>query len=105
MLAVCAFGAVGVAPMAPDADDLPIRSITQELSLPLLADQIAALETNPQNYISEERVRSGDTLATLLARLGVDDNDAANFIKSDPLARNVMQLKAGKRVQVQTSAD
>ena len=54
LLAVCAFGAAGVAPMAPDADDLPIKSITQELQLPHLADQIAALETLQQNYISEE---------------------------------------------------
>lgn len=91
--------------MAPDADDLPIKSITQELQLPHLADQIAALETLQQNYISEERVRSGDTLATLLGRLGVDDADATNFIKSDAIARNVMQLKAGKRVQVQTTED
>lgn len=91
--------------MAPDADNLPIKSISQELALPQLADQIAALETRQQNYISEERVRSGDTLATLLERLGVDDSDAAAFIKSDPIARSVMQLKAGKRVQVQTSED
>lgn len=91
--------------MAPDADNLPIKSISQELALPQLADQIAALETRQQNYISEERVRSGDTLATLLERLGVDDNEAAAFIKSDPIARSVMQLKAGKRVQVQTSED
>lgn len=91
--------------MAPDADDLPIKSITQELQLPHLADQIAALDALQQNYISEERVRSGDTLATLLNRLGVDDADAANFIKSDAIARNVMQLKAGKRVQVQTTED
>lgn len=91
--------------MAPDADNLPIKSISQELALPQLADQIAALENRPQNYISEERVRSGDTLATLLERLGVDDNEAATFIKSDPIARSVMQLKAGKRVQVQTSED
>lgn len=105
LLAVCAFGAAGVAPMAPDADNLPIKSITQELALPQLADQIAALENSQQDYISEERVRSGDTLATLLDRLGVDDNEAASFIKSDPIARNVMQLKAGKRVQAQTSED
>ncbi|MFJ7568169.1 peptidoglycan DD-metalloendopeptidase family protein [Herminiimonas sp. NPDC097707] len=105
VLAVCAFGAAGVAPMAPDADDLPIKSITQELALPHLAEQIAALEAKPQNYISEERVRSGDTLATLLDRLGVDDNEAAAFIKSDPIARSVMQLKAGKRVQAQTDAN
>ncbi|WP_353155103.1 peptidoglycan DD-metalloendopeptidase family protein [Herminiimonas fonticola] len=105
VLAVCAFGAAGVAPMAPDADNLPIKSITQELALPHLAEQIAALEAKPQNYISEERVRPGDTLATLLDRLGVDDNEAAAFIKSDPIARNVMQLKAGKRVQAQTDAN
>ncbi|CAL60476.1 putative peptidase [Herminiimonas arsenicoxydans] len=105
VLAVCAFGAAGVAPMAPDADNLPIKSITQELALPHLAEQIAALEAKPQNYISEERVRSGDTLATLLDRLGVDDNEAAAFIKSDPIARSVMQLKAGKRVQAQTDAN
>ncbi len=91
--------------MAPDADNLPIKSISQELALPQLADQIAALETRQQNYISEERVRPGDTLATLLERLGVDDSEAAAFIKSDQIARSVMQLKAGKRVQVQTSED
>lgn len=91
--------------MAPDADDIPIQSITEELALPQLADQIAALEGSSQSYISEERVRSGDTLATLLDRLGVDDNAAADFIKSDAIARNVMQLKAGKRVQAQTDGD
>ncbi len=105
VLAVCAFGAAGVAPMAPDVDNLPIKSITQELALPHLAEQIAALEAKPQSYISEERVRSGDTLATLLDRLGVDDSEATAFIKSDPIARNVMQLKAGKRVQAQTGAN
>lgn len=91
--------------MAPDAANLPIKSITQELALPELSEQIAALENNQQNYISEERVRSGDTLATLLHRLGVNDNEAENFIKSDQIARNVMQLKAGKRVQAQTDED
>lgn len=105
LLAVCAFGAAGVAPMAPDADDIPVKSITQELKLPHLADQIAALDDLQQNYISEERVRSGDTLATLLDRLGVEDADATAFIKSDAIARNVMQLKAGKRVQAQTTEE
>ncbi len=105
LLAICAFGAAGVAPMAPDAGDLPVKSITRELQLPHLAEQIAALDATEQHYINEERVRSGDTLATLLDRLGVDDDAATAFIKSDPIARNVMQLKAGKRVQAQITAD
>ncbi|GGI21149.1 hypothetical protein GCM10008066_27620 [Oxalicibacterium faecigallinarum] len=91
--------------MAPDADDLPVRAISQELELPQLAEQIAALEEQQQKFITEERVRSGDTLGTLLQRLGIDDDAAAAFIRNDPVARNMMQLKAGKRVQAEVTAD
>jgi murein DD-endopeptidase MepM/ murein hydrolase activator NlpD len=103
LLTVCAFGAAGVAPLAPDAADLPVKSIAQELALPNLSEQIAALETRDQRFVREEKIRSGDTLATLLNRLGVDDAAAAAFIKSDQTAHEVLQLKAGKRVQVQTA--
>lgn len=105
-LAACAFGAAGVAPMAPDPSDLPVKTITQELSLPSLSEQVAALETHEQQqYVREEKVRSGDTLAVLLDRLGVHDNAAAAFIKENPTARGVLELKAGKRVQAQTADD
>jgi len=101
-LAVCAFGAAGVAPMAPDASDLPVKSIAQNLELPNLAEQIAALQKDEQQFIQEEKIRAGDTLAVLLQRLGVDDPAAVQFIKSDKTARGVMQLKTGKKVQAQT---
>lgn len=101
-LAVCAFGAAGVAPLAPDASDIPVKSIQQDLALPNLADQIAALQNDEQEFVNEERVRAGDTLAVLLQRLGVDDPAAVSFIKSDKIARSVMQLKTGKKVQAQT---
>jgi murein DD-endopeptidase MepM/ murein hydrolase activator NlpD len=104
-LAVCAFGAAGVAPMAPDAADLPVKSISEELALPSLSEQVASLSTRNLNYVSEERVRPGDTLATLLTRLGVDDTAAANFIKSDPTARMLLRLKAGKLVQAHVTDD
>lgn len=104
-LAVCAFGAAGVAPMAPDASDLPVTSITEELNVPSLSEQIAQLQSDSQSYLREERVRPGDTLATLLSRLGVNDDAATNFIKSDKLAYNVLQLKAGRRVQAETDKD
>ena len=104
-LAVCAFGAAGVAPLAPDASDLPVVSIAQNLELPNLADQIKALQTDEQQFIHEEKVRAGDTLATLLNRLGVDDASAVQFIKTDKVAKGVMQLKTGKRVQARTGAD
>lgn len=104
-LAVCAFGAAAVAPLAPDASDLPVRSVAQELALPDLTAQIRALERSPQTYVQEEKVRPGDTLATLLGRLGVDDAKAADFIKSNPVARDVLRLKPGKRIQARTDSD
>ena len=105
LLAVCAFGAAGVAPLAPDASDLPVKSVAQDIELPNLSAQISALEHDEQKFIHEEKVRGGDTLAALLTRLGVDDAAAANFIKTDKIAHGVMQLKSGKRIQAQTTED
>jgi murein DD-endopeptidase MepM/ murein hydrolase activator NlpD len=106
LLALCAFGAAGVAPMAPEVDNIQVRAITQELPLPHLSEQIAALDaSSPQNYNNEERIRPGDTLGTVLERLGVEDPQVAAFIKSDATARNVLQLKAGKHMQAQVTDD
>ncbi len=106
-LAVCAFGAAGVAPLAPDASDLPVKTIAQDIQLPDLSSQINALQQQEatQKYVHEEKIRAGDTLATLLNRLGVEDDAAENFIKKDKTARAIMQLRSGKRVQAQTDED
>jgi murein DD-endopeptidase MepM/ murein hydrolase activator NlpD len=106
-LAVCAFGAAGVAPLAPDASDLPVTTIAQDIQLPDLSSQIAALQQqeSSQTYIHEEKIRAGDTLAALMTRLGVEDDAAETFIKKDKVARGVMQLRTGKRVQAQTDED
>lgn len=103
-LTVCAFGAAGVAPLAPDAADLPVKSVQEAVAMPDLSQQITALEQQSSNehFVHEERIRAGDTLATLLTRLGVEDDAAENFIKKDKVAKGVMQLKTGKRVQAQT---
>lgn len=101
-LTACAFGAAGMAPM-PDPADLPVRSVVEDLALPTLPEQVAAMEK--QHYFREEEVRSGDTLGALLLRLGVDDAQAAAFLKSDPLARNVLRLKPGKTVHAELGAD
>jgi len=101
-MSMCAFGAIGVAPIASDPSDLPVTSIEQNLELPNLADQIAALQQNEQQFIHEERVRSGDSLGSLFTRLGVDDADAQKFVRSDKTARRLLSLKNGKRIQAET---
>ena len=104
-LALCAFGAAGVAPIAPDASDLPVRSIREDLVLPTLAEQIEKLGASEQTYITEEKIRSGDTLASLLSRLGVNDDAAANYIRKDSQARVLLQLRPGRLLQAKIDAD
>lgn len=101
-LSVCAFGAVGVAPIAPDPSDLPVTSIAQNLELPNLADQIAALQQDEQQFIHEERIRRGDSLGSLFTRLGIEDAQAQKFVRSDKLAKRLLSLQTGKRIQAET---
>lgn len=98
-------GAAAVAPLAPDASDLPVRKITEQLEIPTLAAQMQAIEERDDLFVHEENVRRGDTLGSLLQRLGVDDTAADQFIKSDKTARLVIQQKAGNTVRAKTNDD
>ena len=99
-LTVVAFGAVATAPVTA-SDDANVKSIAQDLALPNLSEQIASMQQD-QQFVHEERVRAGDSLGTMLNRLGVEDQQALAFIRSDKVARAVMQLKTGKRIQAET---
>jgi murein DD-endopeptidase MepM/ murein hydrolase activator NlpD len=101
-LALCAFGATAVAPIAPDASDMPVKSVAQDLQLPNLADQIAALQQDQQQFIHEERIRPGDSLGAVFNRLGIADQQAQAFVRSDKVARSILSLKTGKRIQAET---
>jgi murein DD-endopeptidase MepM/ murein hydrolase activator NlpD len=101
-LALCAFGATAVAPIAPDASDMPVKSVAQDLQLPNLADQIAALQQDQQQFIHEERIRPGDSLGAVFNRLGIEDQQAQAFVRSDKVARSILSLKTGKRIQAET---
>jgi murein DD-endopeptidase MepM/ murein hydrolase activator NlpD len=101
-LALCAFGATAVAPIAPDASDMPVKSVAQDLQLPNLADQIAALQQDQQQFIHEERIRPGDSLGAVFNRLGIEDQQAQAFVRSDKTARSILSLKTGKRIQAET---
>lgn len=104
-LVVCAFGAAGVSPITPESSDIHVRAIAEELKLPSLQQQVTALESQDHLYVAEDKMRAGDTLAALMTRLGINDAAAANFIKSDAIARNMLRLKPGSMVQAQTDTE
>jgi murein DD-endopeptidase MepM/ murein hydrolase activator NlpD len=97
--ALSAFAAFGLAP-GTTLEIVPTERIERDLVRPDLAP-LAANET----YWREERVRRGDTLGSVLARLGVDDVAAQTFLRTDPRARALYQLRPGKSLRVQTDAD
>ena len=102
--AMCAFGAVAVAPLSPDASNLPRQVVEIALELPNLSDQIALLEDQTQSFVREEKVRLGDTIGSLLARMGVNDPAALAFIKSNSTANALLRLKAGQILQAKVAA-
>jgi len=103
IFAVCAFGAAAVAPATlPDDADFTIKAIKEEISLPSVDEQLAKLKTDQQFYVREDKVHASDTLATLFARLYIDDTDAVAFIKSNATAKGILGLRAGYLVQAKT---
>ncbi len=104
-LAACTFGAAGFAPSEIDTSDVPVQKISATLPLPNLQQQILALEEQQQSYVNIDRIRAGDTLATLLNRLNINDNAANNFIRSDEQARALISLRPGQRVVAHTTRE
>ena len=91
---VAAFGLVpGTAP-----ETVPTREITRALSLPPLPPGTGEGE----RYWREERILRGDTIGSVLVRLGVDDPQAQVFLARDPSARALYQLRPGQPLRVET---
>ena len=95
-------GAVGAFAVA---DDVPLptgRRILEELAAPDTHAQLEALADRTDVFVTEERIRRGDTLGTLLTRLGIADADAERFLRTSPSARALQQLKPGRLIQART---
>ena len=103
-LAGFAATAFGVAPMVPDASSLPQRIVTERVAMVDLRAQIEALAEHDFELFRSDTTRTGDTADSLLGRLGVNDVAAASFLRTDPIARKLLDGRAAKRVQVRVDA-
>jgi murein DD-endopeptidase MepM/ murein hydrolase activator NlpD len=96
--------AVAVAPMVPDAANLPQRLVVENVVPEGMPGQLAALAALDLTLTRSDISRSTDTAETLLARLGVRDPAAAVFIRTDATARLLLAGRGGKMVQAHTDA-
>ncbi|AOY91765.1 peptidase [Cupriavidus sp. USMAA2-4] len=92
--------AMGVAPRSA-YDDPQAPRVLQPMRLPDLREQLDKLTDSDATYVRQERMLRGDTIATLLKRLGVDDPDAQAFIARNPTARGLFGLEPGQAVQAE----
>ncbi len=89
--------------IAPDTvtDTIPRHNVIENISLPAAPAAVPAVET----YWREARIERGDTLATLLARLQINDASAALVQQRSRDARALYRLIPGRTVRAQTTAD
>ncbi len=98
------FGAAafGTASVESDAADLPRRMVTQSVAPLDVQAQLAALAEHELELYRTDLTRSSDTADSLLRRLGVVDPEASQFLRTDPVARRLLEGRGGKMVRVQT---
>ena len=107
-LALAVLGMSGVAfGVAPDTtlEAVPVQVVRRDLPNPAAAALEAQASAHDGYYWREERILRGDTLGSVLARLGVDDPAALAFVRLDPAARPLYRLRPGKALRVETDAD
>jgi murein DD-endopeptidase MepM/ murein hydrolase activator NlpD len=95
--------AFGIAPLAPDAADLPVRTIAEPVTHDVLDSQLEALAGLQLALTRSDVTRPGDSADSLLRRLGIQDRDAANWLRNDPVAKQLLDGRAGKMVTATVS--
>ena len=87
---------------APDTvlETIPTRLVERALPVPARKE-----DDDGATYWREERVQRGDTIGSLLARAGVNDHEAMQFLRTDAAARPLYQLRPGRPVQVAVDQD
>ena len=104
LLSVSLFGMVAAFGTVTDlrSDTILRRQVVESLTLPPLS----AIDGSNESYFHEDRVRSGDTVTKLMDRLGVDDDSALDFLRTDGSAQILFrQLGPGKSLSAWTDID
>ncbi len=101
VLAGSAMTAFGVAPLSalPDSATPLVTQVTEAIEPAALPAQLQGLDLQSMRLYRSDVTRSADTADSLLKRLGVDDAQAAQFIRNDPLAATLLQGRLGKSVK------
>lgn len=94
----------GIAAFGTDPDTLPYEIQTETLIEPLVLPEPVALDSGNFDFWREERIQRGDSLAALLARLGVNEAEIPRIIAAGRDAPGFSRLTAGRTVLAQVTS-
>jgi murein DD-endopeptidase MepM/ murein hydrolase activator NlpD len=93
--------AFGIAPNTRSFEEIQVEEVVLDLSIP---DVLSETQTN-HTFWRQENIRRGDTIAAILNRLDVSNQDSTEFLQAARGSRAMRQLKPGKTIYAQTTAD
>ena len=93
--------AFGIAPNTRSFEEIQVEEVVLDLSIP---DVLSETQTN-HTFWRQENIRRGDTIAAILNRLDVSTQDSTDFLQAARGSRAMRQLKPGKTIYAQTTAD
>ncbi|MDT8992979.1 M23 family metallopeptidase [Curvibacter sp. APW13] len=91
-----------VASFAPEAADIRTQTVVEALQTTDLSAQVEALAQASQSLFRSEVSRNSDSAASLLRRLGVQDDAAVQFLRNDRLAQQHLLGRGGRNVTAQS---
>lgn len=94
-------GAFAVASLAPDPASMPVRQVLEAVQPLPMAEQMQELDVHSMKLFRTEITRASDSVEGLLARLGVDDAEAAAYLRKDATFRAQLLGRAGRTVTVE----
>jgi len=95
-------GVVAAFGIAPDTSPERVAREQVVQDIPLALAEPAA---RPQHFWREERIQRGDTVASILARLQVDDPAALAYLRSARGVRSLYQLVPGRTLRAVTTEE
>ena len=99
-------GAFAVASLGPDPSDLPVRTVTQNVTSLVDGSTLADLtDQNDFSLFRTDYTRASDTPESLLQRLGIADPSASAFLRNNDLVRQHLFSRSGRLVSAEASND
>ena len=104
-LLLCAGGGAFAVASLPDASDLPVKQVLELVAPHPIEAQTEVLEAFSFTLFRSEQTRASDTAEALLRRLGIADDDAAAFVRSNAQARTALLSRPGRTITAEATQD